>query len=133
MNAEQSALVLDRVEIFFCGGGRWTKGTYHRRDDSRCLLGAVRFVRNELGNSRDLAPDYLARAIGIEPGSGETWMHRWAAVMHFNDARSRTYPEIAAVIRKARALAEADMHGEEGDSHALGSRPICRHAGGTGG
>jgi hypothetical protein len=57
----------------------------------------------------------LARAIGKEPGFDETWRQRWGTVMHFNDMRGRTYPEIAAVIRDAMSLAEADLICGEGE------------------
>jgi hypothetical protein len=106
--AAQSALVLDVVEVSFRDGAKWARGAYCTLDGRRCLLEAVRVARRQIGVQFDRAPDYLARAIRLRRGYGHSYTGTEGTVLAFNDARRRSWRHIAAVIRKAKALAEAD-------------------------
>jgi hypothetical protein len=106
--AAQSALVLDVVEVSFRDGAMWARRAYSTLDGRHCLLGAVRLARRQIGGRFDRAPDYLARAIRLRRGYGDSHADTHATVVAFNDARRRSWRHIAAVIRKAKALAEAD-------------------------
>jgi hypothetical protein len=109
--ARQSALVLAMMESFFDGGARWTRRAYETADGRRCLLGAIRLVRGEIGSSEDRAADYLARAINLWqlrrrlPALGETDHN---SIIGFNDAHRRSFAEIAEVVAEARRLALCD-------------------------
>ena len=121
--AGQSALVLDMVEFYFDGGKRWARGGWWADGERRCLTEAVQFVRHETGRRDDRATDYLARAIratgftlNFEPPLLKHIPEERAAavalVVCFNDARHRHYSEIAAAVRTAKGLAEADAWAE---------------------
>jgi hypothetical protein len=87
----------------------WARGTYCTPDGRRCLLEAVQFARRQLGVQFDRAPDYLARAIRLRREYyGDFHVGTEGTVLAFNDARGRRWRQIAAVIREAKALAEAD-------------------------
>jgi hypothetical protein len=101
--AAQTALVLDMVEFFFRDGAMWTRHQWKTCDGKRCLVEAVRFVRQQIGSRADRAPAYLVRAI-----HDNDHMQPQDRIVAYNDARGRTYPEIAALIREAKWLAEAD-------------------------
>ena len=131
--AAQTALVLDMVEFYFQGGKRWLHGTW-LRGEQRCLLGAIKFVRFEICSDHDQAEYYLARVIApaervndnrARPSGTSTddQLARKASVaarsktvellvssivMKFNDTKGRSYSEIAAVLHKAREMAETD-------------------------
>ena len=60
-----------------------------------------------------IAPDYLARAIRLRRGCGDLHLGTEGIVLAFNDARGRKWRQIAAVIRKAKALAEAEVQPRE--------------------
>ena len=111
--AAQSALVLGVVEVSFRDGAKWARGTYNTLDGRRCLLEAVQFARRQIGVQFDRAPDYLARAIRLRRGWGDRYLGTEGTVLAFNDARRRSWRQIAAVIRKAKALAEADAQPRE--------------------
>jgi hypothetical protein len=113
ISAAQSALVLGVVEVFFRDGARWARGTYCTTDGRRCLLEAVQFARRQIGAQVDRAPDYLARAIRLRRGYGDLYLGTEGTVLAFNDARGCKWPQIAAVIRKAKALAETDAQPRE--------------------
>ena len=133
--AGQSALVLDMVEFYFRDGERWLSGTW-QRGELRCLLGAVKFVRSEILCDRDQADLYLARAIApAAPAYISTAIIHGrliralasSIIMKFNDRNGRTYAEIAAVLRTAKALAEIDARAfdeEEKRNAADDSDPI---------
>jgi hypothetical protein len=106
--ALRSALVLDMVEFFFRDGAMWVSGQWETCDGRRCLLKAVSFVRRQIGSRADRAPAYLARAIR----DNDYIIRTQDRIIAYNDARGRTYPEIAALIREAKALAEADARSE---------------------
>jgi hypothetical protein len=118
ISAAQSALVLDVVEVSFRDGAKWARGTYSTLDGRRCLLEAVQVARRQIGAQFDRAPDYLARAIRLRRGYGDLYLGTEGTVLAFNDARRRSWRQIAAVIRKAKALAEADaQHLPPADRH----------------
>ena len=65
--AAQSALVLDMAEFYFRDGAQWAQqGFGSETGAKRCLLEAIIFVRRELGNRKDLTPEYLERAIDLK-------------------------------------------------------------------
>ena len=72
LTAAESALVLDVVEVFFRDGAMWARGAYCTLDGRRCLLEAVQFARRQIGVQFDRAPDYLARAIRLRRGYGDS-------------------------------------------------------------
>ena len=113
ISAAQSALVLGVVEVSFRDGARWARGTYCTPDGRRCLLEAVQFARRQISAQVDRAPDYLARAIRLRRGYGDLYLGTEGTVLAFNDARGRKWRQIAAVIRKAKALAEAEAQPRE--------------------
>jgi hypothetical protein len=118
ISAAQSALVLDVVEVSFRDGATWARDAYCTFDGRRCLLEAVQLVRRQIGVQFDRAPDYLARAIRLRRGYADSHADTHATVIAFNDARRRSWRHIAAVIRKAKALAEADaQHIPPADRH----------------
>ena len=106
--AAQSMIVLDRVECFLDGGGRWARRTYRTGDGKCCLLGAIEHVR---GLSDDRAAEYLARAINLRqlarglPLLGDTDA---VTVIGFNDAFRRSYADVADVLSQAKQLAAID-------------------------
>jgi hypothetical protein len=108
--ALQSALVLDMVEFSFHDGAMWVSGQWETCDGKRCLLQAVSFVRRQIGSRADRAPAYLARAI-----RDNDYKRTQDRIIAYNDARGRTYREIAALIREAKALAEADSRRTAGN------------------
>ena len=61
--AGQSALVLDMVEFYFRDGSAMGTGLRWNSGERRCLLEAVSSCGTKLGDHRDRAPEYLARAI----------------------------------------------------------------------
>ena len=104
--AGQSALVLDMVEFFFEDGAKWNPQVLPTRDGARCLLGAIRFARQQIACASDRAPHYLVRA--IHPARPDFLRSDPQPVIsRFNDAPGRTYAEVAAVVREAKKLAEA--------------------------
>jgi hypothetical protein len=112
--AARSAVVLDKVEFLLDGGAKWARRALETIDGRRCLLGAIQYVRHELGDEDDRAAEYLARAIdqwqlskGLPPlGDGGD-----CSIMGFNDAHRRGFADIAAVLREARELAMVDKLG----------------------
>jgi hypothetical protein len=107
-SGERSRLVLDMTLFFFGDDGRnWIRGRLKEWDGRCCLLGAVHFVRREIGSADDRAPEYLARAIG-QCRRRRTPKTIDRIVSDYND-QAGSYADIAAVIRSARTLAEADM------------------------
>ena len=99
--AGQSALVLDMVKFYFRDGAQWAQGIGSESGTRLCLLGAVRFVRRELGNSRDHAAEYLERAIDLKHPQcrkrlAKAYLRVRAlktidVVTSFNDAPRRTF------------------------------------------
>jgi hypothetical protein len=119
----RAILVLDAMLEFFDGGRRWTRGELVARDgQARCLVGALRRVRNELRIRGDGTVHYLRDA--IKPNSDDlvipgicfsqlpllSWNKREpgdADLMGFNDGS--TYDEVHELIVAARAIAQAEL------------------------
>jgi len=104
----QSALVLDMAAFFFQDGKLWTRQHWKTRAGARCLVEAVRFVRQEIGSRDDRALGYLARAIRESSGDWRVGGASQDLIVGYNDTKGRTYAEIADVLRRAKQLAEAD-------------------------
>jgi hypothetical protein len=68
----------------------------------------VGFIRRQIGSDDDRVPEYLARAIG-RCGRRRTPKKTIARIVTDYNERAAGFVEIAAVIGKAKALAEADM------------------------
>jgi hypothetical protein len=116
--AGQSALVLEAVEFFFEDGAKWNPRMFTSRDGARCLLGAIRFVRQQIACASDRAPLYLVRA--IHPARPDFLRSDpQPVIFRFNDASGRTYAEVAAVVRKAKELAEADARSDDPDMQRI--------------
>src|ERR1700760_1178568 len=101
--AAQTALVPDMMEFFFRDGAMWTHHRWESCDGKRCLVAAMRFIRQQIGSHADRANVYLARAI-----HDNNHLPPQERIVAYNDAKGRTYPEIAALIHEAKALAEAN-------------------------
>jgi hypothetical protein len=123
--AGQSALVLDMVEFYFRDGERWApRGG--REGDRRCLLTAIEFVRCEIGWHRDHAFYYLARAIDPDIAVlARPDQITPSFAIAFNDAPGRTYPEIAAVLRTAKALAKMDARAFDEATNRIAVETDC--------
>jgi hypothetical protein len=117
--AAQSVLVLDMVEFYFSGGAQWAQGIGSETGTHLCLLGAVNFVRRELSNCDDRAAEYLERAVDLKYPQcrrrlAKAYLGIRAAprtvdvITNFNDARGRTFAEIADVLHKAKEIAATD-------------------------
>jgi hypothetical protein len=123
--AGQSALVLDMVEFFFEDGAKWNPHAFTSKDGARCLFGAIRFVRQQIACAPDRAPHYLVRA--IHPARPDFLRSDpQPVVFRFDAVPGRTYAEVAAVVRKAKELAEADARAGDPDvqRRAVNTDPI---------
>jgi hypothetical protein len=69
----------------------------------------VGFIRRQIGSDDDRVPEYLARAIG-QCSRRRTPKTIARVVTDYNESAAG-FVEIAAVIGKAKAFAEADMQG----------------------
>lgn len=101
-------MLLDMVEFSFEGGAKWMQGKEGNFKGQRCLIGAVRFVREQTGIRCDEMERYLARAIAIRSNNSRLTDSR--AITNFNDVRGRTFADIVAIIREARELAQVDEY-----------------------
>jgi hypothetical protein len=114
---EKAVQALDAMLEFFDGGSRWTRGELVTGDgQARCLVGALRHVRNELRIRGDGTVHYLRDAAQPDYDDLEIclplllWSNRErddADLMGFNDGS--TYDEVRALIVAARALAQAEL------------------------
>jgi hypothetical protein len=88
---------------------RWIKGKLDVGAGNRCLVGALRDIRD--GHNLDGAPTriYLLKAMQRSPKTG------WTGLISFND-RCRDFGELREVILQARKLSIAD----------IGKAPACR-------
>jgi hypothetical protein len=118
----KAILVLDAMLEFFDGGKRWARGdwvTYPARN--RCLVGALKYVRFELGIRDDNTAELLESALpqhhryllyrllnphdDFQPSYDFQRQHR---LMWLND-HCRRYQQVRAVIVRARKAAEAEL------------------------
>jgi hypothetical protein len=126
--------VLDTMLEFFDGGRRWTRGTLcDQYGERRCLIGALRYVRQQQhirgagtehylrhamisGVADDLDPlsDLWVFAIGM-PGDGD--------LMRYNDV-SADYDEVREVILEARSMALAELDAKRARRRCRSSKLI---------
>jgi hypothetical protein len=102
-DADSAAKAVDMLDLlleFFEGGKYWMKYDFIDDEENRCLIGAMRFIRTAHNLHGAPARHYLLRAM--------TPLDRRWGLMWFNDG-CRRFAEIAALIRKARQLAVADI------------------------
>src|SRR6516165_4982838 len=94
--------MLDLLIEFFDDGDRWIKGKLDDGAGNRCLVGALRDIRD--GHNLYGAPTriYLLRAMQRSPKTG------WTGLISFND-RCRDFAELREVILQARKLAVGDI------------------------
>jgi hypothetical protein len=122
---EKAVQALDAMLEFFDGGSRWTRGELVTGDgQARCLVGALRHVRNELRIRGEGTVHYLRDAaqpkyddplyLGISREYFSQLSILWnmrerddADLMGFNDGS--TYDEVRELIAEARAMAQADL------------------------
>lgn len=94
----KALLMLDLLEEFFGGGGRWLRGRYQDSDGNRCLVGAIAYVRDTHHIVSDEALEALAKAAGVPR----------KALIAFND-KQRTFAPIRKLILAARDVAQAEL------------------------
>jgi hypothetical protein len=99
LTGPESIETLSAMEWFFQGGENWTKGAYHRRDGSKCLVGAAQSMRTA---AIEDARYWVRQAIAERQGAPVGLM----GIEGFNDSRG-SYTEIAAVLARAKQLAAA--------------------------
>ena len=94
--------MLDLLIEFFDDGEHWIKGKLDDGAGNRCLVGALRDIRD--GHNLHGAPTrvYLLKAMQRSPKTG------WTGLISFND-RCRDFGELHEVILQARKLAVADI------------------------
>ena len=103
-SAAKAVDMLDLLIEFFDDGERWIKGKLHDGAGNRCLVGALRYLRD--GHNPRV---YLLKAMQRSPKTG------WTGLISFND-RCRDFGELREVILQARKLAIADI---EKHQHAV--------------
>ena len=96
LTAPESVATLDHMHDYFANGENWTKGVYSAANGARCLVGAADHVRV---SAVDDAKYHLRQAIAEREPHLRT-------IEQFNDTRD-DFGEIAAVIRRAKELAQA--------------------------
>jgi hypothetical protein len=101
-SAAKAVDVLDLLIEFFDDGDRWIKGRLDDGAGNRCLVGALRDIRD--GHNLHGAPTgvYLLKAMQRSPKTG------WTGLISFND-RCKDFGELREVILQARRLAVADI------------------------
>jgi hypothetical protein len=92
----ESVATLDYIEDFFHNGLNWTRDTYKAENGARCLVGAANYVRV---SQIDCAKHWLLQAIQERAPQLKT-------IEAFNDDSRRSYEEVAAVIARAKQLAQ---------------------------
>lgn len=100
LTAPETVATLSAVERFFQGGNKWTQGTYHRSNGSKCLVGAAQSMRQ---GAIDDAQYWLRQAI-VERHPELAWLPAMQ-IEWFNDDSRRSYGEIAEVLARAKQLA----------------------------
>jgi hypothetical protein len=98
-SAAKAVDMLDLLIEFFDDGERWIKGKLDDGAGNRCLVGALRDIRDGHAPTRI----YLLKAMQRSPKTG------WTGLISFND-RCRDFGELREVILQARKLAEIEKH-----------------------
>jgi len=93
-SAAKAVDMLDLLIEFFDDGERWIKGKLDDSAGNRCLVGALRDIRD--GHNLHGAPTRVYRLTG------------WTGLISFND-RCRDFGELREVILQARKLAVGDI------------------------
>jgi hypothetical protein len=120
----QAVHMLDLLAEFFDGGRRWLKNNFHDGDGNRCLISALAHLRAvmkvqgdgtayylRLGQRQDVAPEAVRRrrrnwvAFCIPNNSR---FQQPKSIIAFND-ESQSFDAIRTLIRRARALAKAEL------------------------
>jgi hypothetical protein len=117
--------VLDAMLEFFDGGRRWARGTLRDQYGQRCLIGALRHIRQQQRIRRAGTEHYLRDALqqlaehsyGVQQIDDVLLLHlhllAWKPerndvdLMGFNDGSA--YDEVREVIVEARAIAQAEV------------------------
>ena len=94
LTGRETVATLDYMEDFFSDGKNWAKGVYSAADGARCLVGAAEHARL---TKIDDAKYWLKKAV-------EERSPNWS-IEQFND-NADDYSEIAAVIRRAKEMAQ---------------------------
>jgi hypothetical protein len=82
---------IDRVIDQLPSEARWCKGALYTVDGRRCILGAMQAV-----NGAMVLKQPILQAIQEVTG------RRYTAIETFNDRRTTTYPQVVAVLHRAR-------------------------------
>jgi hypothetical protein len=82
---------IDRVIEQLPSEERWCKGALYTVDGRRCILGAMQAV-----NGAMVLKQPILQAIQEVTG------RRYTAIETFNDRRTTTYPQVVAVLSRAR-------------------------------
>jgi len=82
---------IDRVIEQLPSEERWCKGALYTVDGRRCILGAMQAV-----NGAMVLKQPILQAIQEVTG------RRYTAIETFNDRRTTTYPQVVAVLNRAR-------------------------------
>ena len=97
-SAAKAVDMLDLLIEFFDDGERWIKGKLDDGAGNRCLVGALRDIRDEHNLHGVPTRVYLLKAMQRSPKTG------WTGLISFND-RCRDFGELREVILQARKLA----------------------------
>jgi len=100
--------MLDLLIEFFDDGERWIKGKLDDGAGNRCLVGALRDIRERAQSPWYPTRVYLLNAMQRSPKAG------WTGLISFND-RCRDFGELREVILQARKLAVADIEKHQRD------------------
>jgi hypothetical protein len=99
---------IDRVIEQLPSEERWCKGALYTVDGRRCILGAMQAV-----NGAMVLKQPILQAIQEVTG------RRFTAIETFNDRRTTTYPQVVAVLNRAR---QDIIDGRAGCSPSMTSR-----------
>jgi hypothetical protein len=100
-SAAKAAGMLALLIEFFDDGDRWIKGKLDDGAGNRCLVGALRDIRDEHNLHGAPTRVYLLKAMERSSKTG------WTGLISFND-RCKDFGELREVILQARKLAVAD-------------------------
>ena len=99
---------IDRVIEQLPSEERWCKGALYTVDGRRCILGAMQAVNGAMTLKQPILQ-------AIQEVTGR----RYTAIETFNDRRSTTYPQVVAVLNRAR---QDIIEGSAGYTSVSGAR-----------